>query len=69
VVSFKPWVGPITGLDDLEGRKSCHYQDSESDPLAFQPIASCYTHYAPHNTFVIFRIFHFTTNKVIALYM
>jgi hypothetical protein len=26
------WVGPRTGLDDMERRESCPYQDSNSNP-------------------------------------
>jgi hypothetical protein len=33
-------VGPRTGLNDMERRKSCPYQDLNSDPLAVQPISS-----------------------------
>jgi hypothetical protein len=40
------WVGPRSGLDDLEGRKSCSYWDSKSDPSAIQPVARRYTDYA-----------------------
>jgi hypothetical protein len=36
-------VGPRTGLDDVEKRKYCPYRDSNSDPLAVQPVASHYT--------------------------
>jgi hypothetical protein len=34
------WVGPRTGLDDAERRKSCPYRDSNSDRSAVQPVAS-----------------------------
>jgi hypothetical protein len=34
------WMGPRTGLDDVERRKSCPYRDSKSDPSAVQPVAS-----------------------------
>jgi hypothetical protein len=34
------WVGPRTGLDDVERKKSCPYRDSNSDPSAAQPVAS-----------------------------
>jgi hypothetical protein len=27
------WVGHRTGLDDVERRQSCHYRDSNFDPL------------------------------------
>jgi hypothetical protein len=37
------WVGPRTDLDDVEKRKSCPHQNSNSDPSAFQPVASRYT--------------------------
>jgi hypothetical protein len=34
------WVGPRAGLDDVEGRKSCPYRDSNS---AIQPVTIRYT--------------------------
>jgi hypothetical protein len=38
------WVDPRTGLDDVERKeKSCSYWDSNSDPTAAQPAASCNT--------------------------
>jgi hypothetical protein len=36
-------VGPRTDLDNVERRKSCPYQDSNSDLSAVQPTASRYT--------------------------
>jgi hypothetical protein len=36
-------VGPKTGLEDMEKRKSYPYWESNSDPSAVQPIASSYT--------------------------
>jgi hypothetical protein len=36
-------VGPRTGLDDVEGRKSFLYRKSNSDPSTIQPITSLYT--------------------------
>jgi hypothetical protein len=33
------WVGPRTGLDDVEKKKSYLYRDSNSDPLVVQPAA------------------------------
>jgi hypothetical protein len=30
------------GLDEVERKKSCSYQDSNSDPSAVQPVASRY---------------------------
>jgi hypothetical protein len=40
MVSF--WVGPRASLDGEE-KKSCPYQDLNSNPSAIQPAASCYT--------------------------
>jgi hypothetical protein len=37
------WVRHRTGMDDVEGGKSCPYRDSNSDPSAVQPVASRYT--------------------------
>jgi hypothetical protein len=37
------WVGPRAGLGDVERRKYCSHQDSNSDPLAVQSVASPYT--------------------------
>jgi hypothetical protein len=36
-------VGPRTSLDIIARENSCLYQDSNSDPLLFQPTASHYT--------------------------
>jgi hypothetical protein len=40
---IRGWVGPRTGLDDMERRKSCPYHDLNSDPSAVQPVDSRYT--------------------------
>jgi hypothetical protein len=40
---IRGWVGPRTGLEDVERRKFCPYLDSNSDPSAVQPVASRYT--------------------------
>jgi hypothetical protein len=37
------WVGPRTGLYDVENEKSRPYRDSNSDPSVVQPVASRYT--------------------------
>jgi hypothetical protein len=37
------WVGPRADLDDMEKRKFLALPDSNSDPLAVQPVASRYT--------------------------
>jgi hypothetical protein len=37
------WVGPRSGLDNLERRKSCPYRDLNGDPPTVQPIPSRYT--------------------------
>jgi hypothetical protein len=34
------WVGPRTGLDDVERKKSYPYWNSNSDPLVVNPLAS-----------------------------
>jgi hypothetical protein len=39
-------VGPRTGLDDVEGRKSFLYRKSNSDPSTIQPITSRNTDHA-----------------------
>jgi hypothetical protein len=39
--SIEIWMGPRTGLDDMERRKSCPYRDSE-----LQPVARRYIDYA-----------------------
>jgi hypothetical protein len=36
-------VGPRTGLHDVGRIKYCLYRDTNSDPSAVQPLASCYT--------------------------
>jgi hypothetical protein len=36
------WVGPRTGLDNVKKKYPWPYQDSNSDPLVAQPIASRY---------------------------
>jgi hypothetical protein len=33
------WLGPRTGLADVEIRKTCSYRNSNSDPSTAQPIA------------------------------
>jgi hypothetical protein len=40
------WVGPRTGLEDVERKKYCLYLDPKSEPLAIQPLASRYTYCA-----------------------
>jgi hypothetical protein len=37
------WVGPRTGLDNVQRRKILPYRDLNSDLSAVQPVASCYT--------------------------
>jgi hypothetical protein len=37
---LRVWVGPRTGLDDVEWRKMLPYRDSNFDPSAFQPVAT-----------------------------
>jgi hypothetical protein len=37
------WVGPRTGLDDVENKKPRPYRDSNSKPSTIQPIDSRYT--------------------------
>jgi hypothetical protein len=37
------WVGPRTGLDEVEKRKFLPYRDSNFDPSVVQPVASRYT--------------------------
>jgi hypothetical protein len=40
---IKGWVGPRTGLDHVEIRKSCPHRDSNFDPSAARLVASRYT--------------------------
>jgi hypothetical protein len=44
------WMGPRTGLDDVEKEKSWPYRDSNSDPSVTQPVASHYTDWASPDT-------------------
>jgi hypothetical protein len=40
------WVGPKTGLNDVESEQSFPYWDSNSDLSVVQPVASRYTEWA-----------------------
>jgi hypothetical protein len=52
------WVGPRAGLDDVEKEKILDpYQESNSDPSAVQPVASCYTDCAINNRTILENVY------------
>jgi hypothetical protein len=37
------WVDPWTGVEDMERKNTCSYQDPNSDPWVVQPVATRFT--------------------------